>query len=225
MKKFSYLAATAALFTVFAAPSAMAQSHDWSGWQVTLGASSVESTMDGDGVFSPVPVEPSGVMVDIGLNHRWRVGHIVLGVHGSAQLGSVKDSDSQISCTVANCGFEEIQYSSERMDYTVSLGGSIGHEIGPVLVSVSAGVTLGDYTHTVLYDSNGVYPKYEYEQKGFRAGVRFGLAAEYAFTDQWSGRIEISQTELVEQKVENTYDDYDAGLSVTTITAGMGWKF
>lgn len=225
MKKFSHLAAAVALFTVFGAPAAMAQSHDWSGWQVTLGASSVESTMDGDGVFSPMPVEPSGTMVDVGLNHRWAVGHVFLGAYTNVQVGSVEASASQVSCTVSDCGFEEVEYSTERMNYALSAGVSIGHEIGPVLVSVIGGVTVGDYTHIVRYTSGGVYPDYLFEQKGFRAGYHYGLAAEYAFTDRWSARVEFRRTELVEQETESSFVNYDAGLKVSAVTLSGAWNF
>ncbi len=225
MHKASYLAAAAAaLFISLGASPVLAQSHDWTGWQATLGASSVESNLEGEGFYNPYDLAPSGTVVSVGLNHRWNAGHIALGVYTNAQFGSVEASGSGISCEISDCGFEEIEYRTERTNYTVNAGLSAGHEIGPVLVSVLGGVTVGDYMRSVRYDVNGTVD-YWYEGKGFRAGYHYGIAVEYAFTDRWSARLELRQTELIEDVSESPFYTDESGFSQTSATLEAGWKF
>lgn len=197
--------ASAALF-VCGVPAASAQSHpsDWAGWHVDVGVATTSGQTTGDAAYNPLDLSPSGRVAEIGGGYNFVVAdHVILGVDAGIEFGSVEATASRESCNIADCGFDETETATKSSAIALRLGGSIGHQVGPVLVSVFGGVQVGDFTRSYTYDVAG-QPSYTFEESGYRAGYDYGLSAEYLVNRSLSVGVVWKRAELTELEVGNT---------------------
>lgn len=190
------LAATAVASMLFAAAPTLARAADWT-VGVTIGTAS--GSTDGDTNYAPADVSPSGSTIGIIGGVSFDVAdHFVLGIEAGVKAGDVSASDTSLSCPAAFCGVDEYVTYTESGSWSASLGGSIGHPVGPVLLSAVGGLEVGDFTRTFKYDSGDYWPTYVFERTGYRVGGYAGLRADYAVNDRWSVRAEARRSVLNE---------------------------
>ncbi|MDQ1299466.1 MAG: outer membrane protein beta-barrel domain [Patescibacteria group bacterium] len=200
------LAATSAAVALLCAGQAAAQDR-WTGWgaDVFVGNSTEASSSD-DGYFTDI--EPTGSVYGLGASYRFPLGHLVVGVEASATMGSIKDSDTLVTCTVRDCGYNEQVTYTVNSSYSGRFGVSVGHEFGPVLVSALAGIEVRDrgiYTEVESDDPDS--EDYFYDQTWIAAGPYFGVRAEYALTDRISIGGEWTRSDVVQSTIEFDGDE------------------
>lgn len=189
------LAATAVASMLFAAPT-LARAADWT---VGLTAGTASGETNGSANYAPVDVSPSGSTIGVIAGVSFDVAdHFVVGIEAGVEAGDVSASDTSLSCPAAFCGADEYLTYTEAGSWSISLGASIGHPIGDVLLSAVGGLEVGDFTQTFTYDSNGYWPNYTYERTGYRVGGYGGLRADWAVNDRWAVRAEARRSVLDE---------------------------
>lgn len=227
MRLVTILAATVSLFSITGiATTASAAASDWAGWHADIGVGAASGKSEGDASYNP-GLEPKGVVTKVGVGHRFAPdGHWVIDLNIGGEFGNQNASFSEVSCTVASCGYAETYTLQQSSRWSASIGGSVGHTIGRALVSVTAGLRASDYSVTDTYDvSAGPFSDYQYTRKGYRAGYYVGAKAEYALNDQWSLGAEFRHSELSEVKNEYTGGSDDSVYKENSITLGGSYRF
>lgn len=208
----------AASCVLFAAAPAMA--HDLS-VGVALGSASGERHGD---VYD-LDFTPKGTVATINIADSFTLGdHFVLGVEAEGQYGKQDASRSEVSCTIAWCGYDETVTRTKESRYALRLGASLGHPVGPVLVSALAGVEATDYTDRWHYVSP-TSPTWDYSQTGYRLGYYYGLRAEYPITDRVSVRTEWKRSDLSESESASTAGSSTTNYLSDTVTLGLQYRF
>lgn len=178
----------------------------WSGWgaDIFVGTSTETSSSD-DGYFPNV--EPAGTIYGLGGSYRRRMaGDLVVGVEASVAIGSVEDSFTETTT------FDEDVTYTVNTSYSGRFGFLVGHEFGPVLVSVLAGVEIRNRSIYTEVDSSDPDSKdYFYDQTWAAFGPYFGLRAEYALTDRTSIGAQWTRSEVIQSSIKfsdgDTYED------------------
>lgn len=201
----------------FCAGQAAAQER-WTGWTADLiVGTTTETASSDDGYFEDI--EPRGTVYGLGGSYRFPLGHIIVGIEASATMGSVEDSDTLITCTVADCGFNEEVTYTVNSSYTGRFGISVGHEFGPVLVSALVGIEVRDrgiYSEVESDDPDS--EDYFYDQTWIAAGPYFGVRAEYALTDRITIGAEWTRSDVVQSTIE--FDDGESYEDSAEFTQG-----
>lgn len=224
MRNMAILAASAVMAS-FCAGQAAAQER-WTGWSadVFVGNTTETSSSD-DGYFENV--EPTGTIYGVGGSYRFPLGHMVFGVEASATMGSVEDSDTLVTCTVADCGFNEEVTYTVNSSYSGRFGVSVGHEFGPVLVSALAGIEVRDRGIYSEVDSDDPDSEdFFYDQTWAAFGPYYGLRVEYALTDRTAIGAEWTRSDVVQSTIE--FDDgesYEDSAKFTQARISLRMRF
>lgn len=216
MRNMAILAASAAM--TFLCVGQVAAQERWTGWSadIIVGTSTETSSSDDD-YFTDI--EPKGTVYGLGGSYRFPLGHMVVGVEASATMGSVEDSDTLITCTVADCGFNEEVTYTVNSSYSGRFGVSVGHEFGPVLVSALAGIEVRDRGIYSEVDSDDPDSEdFFYDQAWIAAGPYFGVRAEYALTDRIAIGAEWTRSDVVQSTIE--FDDGESYEDSAEFTQG-----
>lgn len=211
------LLAASAVMAFFCAGQVAAQER-WTGWSADVFVGTTTETSSSDDGYLP-DIEPTGTVYGLGGSYRFPLGHIIVGVEASVTMGSVEDSDTLITCTVADCGFNEEVTYTVNSSYTGRFGVSVGHEFGPVLVSALAGIEVRDrgiYSEVESDDPDS--EDYFYDQTWIAAGPYFGVRAEYALTDRITIGAEWTRSDVVQSTIE--FDDGESYEDSAEFTQG-----
>lgn len=192
----------------FCAGQAAAQER-WTGWGADVFVGNTTETSSSDDYYFD-NVEPTGTVYGVGGSYRFVLGdHLIVGVEASATTGSIEDSFTETTCTIADCGFNEQVTYTVKSSYSGRFGVSLGHELGPVLVSALAGIEVRDrgiFTEVETDDPDD--EDYFYDQTWAAFGPYFGLRAEYALTDRTAIGAEWTRSDVVQSTIE--FDDGDS---------------
>lgn len=224
MRVISVLVATA---TLLGASSAMAQNaSDWAGFHGSVQAGASAGKDHGSSVYNPEGPRQQGAMLGITLGDRFVVAdHIVVGVEIGGHVGRVEDKSTSLSCAKADCGADEYLTETNGYRYSANVGLSVGHPVGPALVSVTGGLRVTDVRHGYSYNSKGYFPDYAYTDQGYRAGYYYGLRGEYPLSDSWTAQVEWRHSDLIEAKTHGTDWSSNTKFKDDTITVGLGRAF
>lgn len=206
MRHMALLVASAAV-AFFSADQAAAQDR-WTGWTADVFVGNTTETSSSDDYYFD-DVEPAGTVYGLGGGYRFPLGHMVFGFEASAAIGSIEDSHSEVTCTVADCGFNEEVTYTVKSSYSGRFGVAVGHEFGPVLVSALAGIEVRDRGIFTEVDSDDPDSEdYFYDQTWAAFGPYFGVRAEYALTDRTAIGAEWTRSDVVQSTIE--FDDGDS---------------
>jgi outer membrane immunogenic protein len=174
----------------------------------------------GPSVFSPADAaRPHGAKVGGYLGCDWQVaGPLVLGVEADGEWADIKDS-AAFSGTGAAPDFYQTHISSEA-----SVRGRVGYALGRVLPYVTAGVAFAHLSERDQVGTTGAFA----DNATTRTGWTLGTGFDYAFTNNWIGRLEYRyanfgtfryQPVVFPGFSENHY------LTENVIRAGVAYKF
>lgn len=218
----------ASLFAMYAGVStAEAQTRDWTGWHASVAVGAAEGREYGDASYDSLGLKPKGPVLNASVGRRFAVADtpVVVGFDVDGQIGKVEASAKRASCNLFDCGFDEIETQKRGSHFSVGMGGSVGVPVGPVLVSATAGLRMGDYTREYGYTSRGFYPDYFVEETGFRAGIYYGARGEFVVRDDVLVRLEFRRSELTEIKIKGTDWRSDSVFKSNEILIGLVHTF
>ena len=202
---FFLAAASVAVMALGFAGAASAQDTGLYG-SVSVGSTSV----DADNGYT---LSPSGTVIDIRLGDAFPVSDFSVGVEAGVSYSNAKASNKQMSCDVANCGYDEYRYETDKATWSGSLGLRVSYDLGPVRASLLGGARVAELSREVKYDSAGVFPTYQYDETSMAFGPYWGFGASYKVSD-WSVGVDYERSNLVRTRSCG----YTDGFNTETVT-------
>jgi outer membrane immunogenic protein len=159
----------------------------------------------------------------IGYNYQF-YNNWVIGVEADFQWTDIDGSTNQLG------EFGEFSYKSE-LEWYGTIRARLGYAWDHLLVYATGGAAYGKTRLTEQYvdDFDSMYD-YKYSQSETKWGWAVGAGFEYAFTDNWTFKVEYMYVDLGEATDSNFYDgDFDIDPSVDvkiqTVKLGVNYKF
>lgn len=116
--------------------------------------------------------------------YNWQTGPLVLGIEGDIEGTSLHHA------TFYPLSFPDT--FSARTLWQGSVRGRLGYAIGQILIYGTGGVAFGDIRHTYFEAISGTTESFTHGKAGWTAGG----GVEYAFTQNWSARVEYRYTDF-----------------------------
>jgi outer membrane immunogenic protein len=237
MKKIALAAAVLAIGTVSAsaadmaarytkAPVAAAAVYSWTGFYIgaDVGYGWGRSTGTGTNAagFFPTPysVDPSGVIGGGFVGYNWQVSNIVLGIEADWQAADLNDSG-----TFANSVGALYTIGTSVKDYG-SVRGRLGLALDRWMVFGTAGWAWGSWNTS--YGFAGAGAPFVTMNVDSSDGWTAGAGVEYAFTNNFLGRVEYRYTDLGRASFVNlATNSAELGNRVTIndVRVGIAYKF
>ncbi|MBP7741381.1 MAG: outer membrane beta-barrel protein [Candidatus Pacebacteria bacterium] len=198
MRLSNIFAASAALALI--SFGSMAQAAD-SDWNLSVGSGS--TTVEQDNGFSSPSAR--GASLELALGHDlMTIGDITFGLETGVKHNWGDASERSQTCDVPSCGYVEYGTWTESSPWSGKLGINARHPLGPVDVSVAAGVQVNQLVHESSYDSGG---KVTYASKytELALGPYWRAGADYAFGDNWSAGLAYEHADLTRSKWSSTF--------------------
>jgi outer membrane immunogenic protein len=191
------------------------------GSTTTTESTTTESTTIATSTPAADKFDVDGFVAGVHGGYNWQVDRFVFGVEGDIDYADVNGSH--------DFGYWGGNYAgrlSLDSDWQASLRLRAGYAFDRLLVYATGGIAFGhaelrahgyDYDNLVRFDNS---------DSNVHTGWTAGGGIEFAFTDNWIGRIEARYTDFGSK----TYDLGDSGKirsswEQTTITAGISYKF
>lgn len=203
--------AFAADMAVKAPPPAPAPIYNWTGWYV--GGNIGFGWGDADTSYTPLPtavgfgdllpttlgLHPDGVIGGIQAGYNWQINSWVLGIEADFQGSDMHDS--VLGPIIQNNGIlrpGSALTASEKTDWFGTLRGRVGFTvIDTLLVYGTGGLAYGSVNYAA--NSNFIPPgtqQYPVNFSQTKTGWTAGAGAEWAFTGNWTAKIEYLHYDL-----------------------------
>lgn len=213
MKKIIFATAFVALASVSAQAADVVTDamHDWSGLYAGLNAG---YGFGGDDDVGLIPggnvgrLEVSGIFGGGQIGYNYQMDQIVFGAEADFQLSGVDDSD-------AGGGFT----MSSDVNYFGTLRGRAGFAIDNALIYATGGLAFAGVDYKV--QGGGVNINDSYSKLGYAVGG----GVEYAFDDNWSGKIEYLYVGLGHEDLSDVGETTRATPSFHSVRVGINYKF
>ena len=168
----------------------------------------------------PVPADSfnvNGVLggLHAGYNEQFS-NNIVVGLEGDIDLSGINGSHTVIDANNGNSGLHM------RNRWQGSIRARLGYAFDRVLVYATGGVAFADIRERWnLFDGDVVG-----SGSKTKAGWTVGAGVEYAFTDNWIGRVEVRYTDFGKSRFRVAPDTrFKAGFHETVALVGVSYKF
>lgn len=143
--------------------------------------------------------------------YNWQFGAWVLGVEGD--INGVWN-DETVTINTARFGNRDVDIGSS---YLASIRARAGYAFDRTLIFATGGVAFTQFSAEA-----GAWDEDALDTDKSLTGWTIGLGAEYAFTNNWIGRLEYRFYDFS----ESVFDDFgDVGLDTNTLTVGVAYKF
>ena len=215
MKKLALcIAATAALSSsafaadlpVKAPPMAVAPLFSWTGFYIGVnggGAWSPDRTIFLDETFNSAPFfsgvfgtrRAEGGFGGVQVGYNWQQGPWVFGFEGDAQGSSIRGSSFATVTPYVDTLNSITLGTTERLDYFATIRGRVGYAWDRVLLYVTGGGAVGQ-TRTTLAMTDTFGFAAANTNTTLRGGFTVGAGGEYAFSPNWSAKIEYQYIDL-----------------------------
>jgi outer membrane immunogenic protein len=238
MKKFAFAAAALILGTVSAsaadmaarpytkAPAAIASVYSWTGFYIgaDVGYGWGRSTGTGTNAagFFPTPysIDPSGVIGGGFVGYNWQFNNVVLGIEADWQASDLNSSGNFANSigTLYNIRTSVNDYGSVR--------GRLGFAFDRWMVFGTAGWAFGSWDTS--YGFTGAPGPFVTMNVQTTDGWTAGAGVEYAFTNNFLGRVEYRYTDLGRASFVNlATNSAELGNRVTIndVRVGIAYKF
>ncbi len=190
------LAASAAC-ALFFGTSAFAADSDW---HVSVGAGSTQ--IEDENGWSP---SARGASLELALGHDlMTIGDITFGLETGVKHNWGDASERSQTCDVPSCGYVEYGTWTASSPWSGKLGINARHPLGPVDVSVAAGIQLNQLVQESSYDSGGKVTSY-WKDTDFAVGPYWRAGADYAFGDTWTAGLAYEHADLTRSKWSSTF--------------------
>ena len=146
------------------------------------------------------------------IGYNWQTGWVVLGVEADASAAGLKGSGL---CNFGNDG------CTSRVDALGTITGRIGGTVDHALLYLKGGAAWVHDKHTDLFDGFSTASQ-------TRWGWTVGGGIEYAFTSNWSGKLEYNYMDFGTRSVRFTGDDnfnVDLRQTIHAVKIGLNYRF
>ena len=158
---------------------------------------------------------PNGVVGGTHAGFNYQMGSIVLGIEGDLELSGYKGG-----YRLANGNGTDT-----KKDFQGSIRGRFGFAFDRALIYATGGLALANFKHT--YVNAGLARTESFSDT--RAGWTLGAGLEYAFSRNWSGRVEYRYTDFGNFRNANAFAfpgfTYKQEPRDHTIRAGISYRF
>jgi outer membrane immunogenic protein len=237
MKKFAIAAAALVVGTVSAsaadlaarpytkAPAPIAAVYNWTGFyigaDVGYGWGRSTGTLTNAAGLFPVPysLDPSGVIGGGFVGYNWQVSNVVLGIEADWQAADLNESGNFLLG-----GVPTYTIGTKVKDYG-SVRGRLGFAFDRWMVFGTAGAAWGRWDTS--YAFIGGVP-FVTAGTSSNVGWTAGAGVEYAFTNNWLGRVEYRYTDLGRSSfISAATNSRELGNRVTVndVRVGIAYKF
>ena len=164
-------------------------------------------------------LKSDSVLLSVNAGYNWQFGALVVGLE--ADIGYLS-ADTTVA-PYGNGYLISDYYIKAKMNALGSLRARFGYAFDRALLYVTAGLAFGNV------DSSAYYTGYDVlKMDGWRTGYVVGAGLEYAFTNNWTARVEGLYYDLGEKKRQwNDVTVYFGGTEATALVArvGVNYKF
>ncbi|MDE5454522.1 outer membrane beta-barrel protein [Bradyrhizobium sp. CSA112] len=208
------------------APAPIAAVYNWTGLYIGAdvgygwGRSTGISTNAAGFFPAPYSIDPSGVIGGGFVGYNWQVSNVVLGIEADWQAADLNDSAifPNSAGTLYNIGTSVKDYGSVR--------GRVGLAFDRWMVFGTAGWAWGSWDTS--YGFAGAANPFVTMNVNSSDGWTAGAGIEYAFADNWLGRVEYRYTDLGRASfVSLLTNSAEVGNRVTIndVRVGIAYKF
>jgi outer membrane immunogenic protein len=168
------------------------------------------------GVGASLPFDPDGFLggVHAGYNYQFS-NDIVLGVEADIDYSDLS-GDGTLDIGGIDTGID----GSSKLEWQGSVRARLGYAVDRWLPYVTGGVAFGKYKHDIDFPDGT-----SFNDDDTYTGWTAGAGVEYAFTDNWTGRLEYRYTDFGDQDFSNALGDYNVDLNTHAVKVGISYKF
>jgi len=172
------------------APLPVASTYDWTGFYAGVQAGygwqrERQSLYRNDGLFyNTTNVSPDGFVGGAHLGYNWQLDRLIFGTEFDIEGKSVKKTYAILAPFFNTTGKSE-------SDIQGSARLRVGYSFDRLLPYLTAGATVAHFK-----DSFSTPPAFADSPSSTRFGWTVGAGLEYAFTNNWSGRLEYRYTDF-----------------------------
>jgi outer membrane immunogenic protein len=208
-------------------------SFDWSGFYLGghagIAWADYESEQTGDGDVAADPPDlfdypggtDTGFFGGVQAGYNIQMQSIVFGLEGD--LGGIAISDNSRDTQ------GPIAYEDTSVDYGLYgvIAGRLGFAVDRSLFYAKGGLAIADIKNRSYEFSDGIIENDEdHRNKGTQVGWTLGGGFEYAFNDNWSGKIEYLHMDFGSDSVKNLEGDtIEFRNHVDTLKVGINYQF
>lgn len=163
-------------------------------------------------------VAPNGVFGGAQIGYNWQVNNWVVGLEADIQFSGADDT------VVAADGARTVTTESD-VRWFGTVRPRLGYAFGPenrLLVYGTGGLAYGQVRYSI---ASSAAPASAASSKDTYTGYVVGGGAEYAFTDNWTGRLEYQYVNLGQKAVSNGVISTFATPNFHTVRIGLNYKF
>jgi outer membrane immunogenic protein len=198
MKRLALGLVAAAIYSSSALAASPA--YNWSGFYIGVnggGAWSPDRSVFVDETFANGPFfsgnfgsrRAEGGFGGVQIGANWQRDNWLFGFEADAQGGSVRGSSLATITPYLAPGATITVGTTERLDWFSTFRGRAGFAFDRVLLYVTGGVAVGQ-TRTTISSSDSFAFFADGSTRTFQAGYVVGAGGEYAFTPNWSAKLE-----------------------------------
>ncbi|MGL4325588.1 MAG: outer membrane protein [Beijerinckiaceae bacterium] len=203
------------------APVAFVPAFSWTGFYVGLQGGyqwgrTTGTLANAAGLLpDPAAYNPNGMMVGAHVGYNYQINQIVVGLEGDLEWSDL--SGRGISVSLA-------RYHTTNVDWQASIRARLGIAIDRALIYVTGGVAFADVNHTIGF-TPAVLPYHSYGS--MRTGWTAGAGLEYAFTNNWTGRVEYRYADYGKTSATSIANNSNDRSHLTThaVRVGVSYKF
>ena len=205
------------------APVAAMPIFTWTGFYVGANLGYGFTNSDRVGVWTPTyegsigKANSKGLLGGLQLGYNWQAGAMVYGLEGDFQWTGMKKSVSGLA-TISGLPYA----ATAKIPMFGTLRARVGYAMGNALVYVTGGLAVSDVKYR-LADLTALTAS---SHDNWRASWTVGGGLEYAFTNNWSTKLEYLYIHTGKHRIGSpaTYGTYETqGFHV--VRAGLNYKF
>lgn len=212
-----FLVAASVAALAIGVSSASAQDSGLYG-SIGVGSTQVETSMSS--------LSPEGTTVEITAGDVFLTydGWSIAAEASAAYSGAEASMRTQV-CDVPDCGYDEWEDETVGTTWSAKLGFRVSRPVGPVVLSLGAGITAAEYTQDYHYDSNGVFPDYHWGEQGYGVGTYYDVSLAYPVTDSLSVVGTYGESDLTVREWSSSYGGNSESFETRTWTLSLKKRF
>lgn len=163
--------------------------------------------------------DPDGFTGGVHVGYNWQFqNNIVLGLEGDVNYSDISgEGRGRFADGTRADGVD----GRSELKWNGSLRLRAGYAIDRFLPFVTGGVAFGEYDHRIVAGGTRVV-----DESDTHTGWTVGGGAEYAFTDNWLGRVEYRYTDFGDKTFRSDFiDEGKVDLKTHEVRIGVSYKF
>lgn len=176
------------------------------------------------GGLTPSDINPRGGLIGFNVGYNWQVGSAVFGVEGDYSWSGIKRS-MPLTINYTNALGNIAANMKADLTYIATLRGRLGYAFDTTLLYVTGGFATGKASGQL--DANILGAALSFGDSQSHRGWVIGGGAEMMLAPNWTAKAEVLYIDLAERKyaIGGGNVPVGIGMSVTTVRAGLNYKF